>query len=134
MPGFPDKFTPFYVAPPGSFVSGATATAAGTVMRFLRHFTKDSLNREVLWDKQMNVPSGWSPQRGAEPILERFVHYFYRKRQFIDGVEPGRTIPETKFSDGFEVETMKRDTPMTTGQSRRLAKVERLAAARSASA
>jgi len=134
MPGFPDKFSPFLVAPPGSFVSGLTSTAMGTVVRFLRHFTKDSLNREVLWDKQLNVPSGWAPQRGAEPFLERFVNFFYRRRQFVNSVEPGRTIPETKFSDGFEVENMKRETPKTSGQARRLARTERLAAARTARA
>ena len=134
MPGFPDKFSPFYVSPPGSVISSTSSMAMGTLMRFLRHFTRGSLNREVLWDKQRDVPSGWAPQHGAEPFVERFIHFFYRRRQFHDAVQPGRTIPETQFHDGFEVETMKRDVPAGSGQARRLAKVERQAASRSARA
>ncbi len=136
MPGFPDKFAPFYASPPGSFVSSTTASTIGTVMRFMRTFTKNSLNRAPLWDKTNQLPSGWALERRPEPFLERFVHFFYRKRQLINSIEPGRTVPETKFRDGWEVPTLDEGNRggvggygEIPGQARRLAKVARDAAA-----
>ncbi|MDQ6801408.1 MAG: hydrogenase expression protein HypE [Acidobacteriota bacterium] len=109
MPGFPDKFSPFYKRPPGSAVSTAIATTSGTAMRFLRSFTRDSLNRESMWHSKGEIPSGWAAERRPEPLIERFVHYFYRMRQFSNSKAPGRNTPETKFRDGFEVEPVKRN-------------------------
>ncbi|HXI13407.1 MAG TPA: hydrogenase expression protein HypE [Thermoanaerobaculia bacterium] len=135
MPGFPDKFTPFYTAPPGSFFSAATATTTGKIVRFLRSFTKSSGNRSVLWDKQNSMPSGWAMQARPEGYLEQFVHHFYRKRQLSSSLEPGRTIPETQFRDGYEVPRMAEqkevghgDMPVISGQERRRAKLARDAA------
>ncbi len=133
MPGFPDKFSPFYQQPPGSAVSSTMATASGKVMRLLRSFTQHSANRETSWHPKSEIPSGWALQRRPEQLIERFVHYFYRKRQFANSVEPGREMPETKFRGGFEVETIKRkraqgdEEPehMQWGYQRRRAKLER---------
>ncbi len=132
MPGFPDKFTPFYAAPPGSFVSSATAVTMGTVMRFLRGFTKNSANRSVLWDKQNQVPSGWAMEKRPEPLLEQFVHYFYRKRQMVDTVEPGKQAQDSKSQDGYEVRQMEEqksvghsDMPVISGAERRRIKQAR---------
>lgn len=111
MPGFPDKFSPFYKRPPGSTVSSTMATAAGTVMRFLRSFTRDAMNRESMWHAKGEIPSGWAPQRRPEPVAERFVHYFYRMRQFANAKAPGRNTPETRYRDGWEVEPVRRQQP-----------------------
>ena len=103
MPGFPDKFSPFYKRPPGSMASSTIAKASGTVVRFLRSFTRNSLNRETMWGPKGEIPSGWAAERRPEPIAERFVHYLYRMRQLTGAKAPGRDTSQTKFRDGFEV-------------------------------
>jgi len=71
MPGFPDKFTPFYKRPPGSTVSAGAARLIGGVMRPLRQFTNADLNREVRWDLEGEGPSGWAKaQPEPNPLFE----------------------------------------------------------------
>ena len=135
MPGFPDKFTPFYTKPPGASVSSMTSQTVGGMVRFLRSFTRHSLDREVLWDKVVDIPSGWAPQRRPEPVYEKLVHFLYRKRQHMTSPVPGRTQEVTKFRDGWEVENMKRDVTSgdnarKSGQLRRQEKLQHDAAGR----
>ncbi len=78
MPGFPDKFTPFYKASPGSAVSSTASRMLGSVIRPLRQITNDHLNREVRWDRQEDVPTGWSHQ-GPNRLAEKVIHRFYDK-------------------------------------------------------
>ncbi|MBA3412497.1 MAG: hydrogenase expression protein HypE [Actinobacteria bacterium] len=78
MPGFPDKFTPFYKAPPGTMVSGTGAKILGGFVRPLRLITQRKLNREVRWDTKQGAgaPPGW----GAAPhstIIDKFTDTFY---------------------------------------------------------
>jgi len=49
MPGFPDKFMPFMDEPPGAKVSSAMSGLYGGVVRSLRHFTNDTVNKEPKW-------------------------------------------------------------------------------------
>jgi hydrogenase small subunit len=85
MPGFPDKFTPFYKTPPGSRVSTTAARALGSVMRPLRKFTNEHLNREVRWDLHDETPSGWAKQKGEPGLLDEIGHKFYdRLRRSTD--------------------------------------------------
>ncbi len=77
MPGFPDKFTPFYKAPPGSRVSTAASTALGRIIKPLRMFTNDHLNREVRWDVEGAVPSGWSAERSEPGKVREAGHKAY---------------------------------------------------------
>src|SRR5215472_445071 len=138
MPGFPDKFSPFYKKPPGSTASSSTATFYGKAARFLRGVTQRYRNREKRWDRISDVPSGWARQKESSRWLDRFVDYLYAKVQHFGVVEPGRKIPETKYRDGWEVETKKREPresegEMKWGQARRRAKIEREAAAKKAS-
>ncbi len=77
MPGFPDKFTPFYKAPPGSRVSTLASTAVGRLIRPLRMFTNDHLNREVRWDVEGEVPSGWSAERLEPGVMREAGHKAY---------------------------------------------------------
>jgi hydrogenase small subunit len=78
MPGFPDKFTPFYKRPPGSTVSTLASRTLGTFVRPLRRFTNAHLNREPRWDLHGEVPSGWARER-SEPtwFAENFIQSFY---------------------------------------------------------
>jgi hydrogenase small subunit len=130
MPGFPDKFTPFYKQPPGSAVSTATSTTSGKPLRFLRSITREHQNRETHWDKLGDIPSGWALQRHKELLFARLVDFFYRKAQFANAVPPGRTLPETQYRDGWEVAAKQQRTEpeggeLQWGYARRRAKLER---------
>jgi hydrogenase small subunit len=77
MPGFPDRFTPFYKRAPGSAVSTTASRLVGGVMRPLRRFTNSNLNREVRWDAQGFVPSGWSREQKEPGAAVTLGHRFY---------------------------------------------------------
>lgn len=102
MPGFPDRFAPFYKRPPGSAVSTNTARSVGSFVRPLRRLTMQYQNREPLWDKMEHVPSGWGHVPEPGPV-KAAMHYFYEKLQFYNSEKPGRTKPEEKYPDGYEV-------------------------------
>lgn len=85
MPGFPDKFTPFYKSPPGSLVSSTVSKMVGSVMRPLRKFTNDHLNREVRWDQAGESPNPWSKQEQQPGLVDAAAHRFYdRMRRSTD--------------------------------------------------
>lgn len=134
MPGFPDKFSPFYAPPPGSMISTTGSKSLGLVTRFLRRMTQHSHNREPHWDDVQEIPSGWALERGKQPIYERVVHRLYHAMQFWGGKEPGRNTPETSFRQGFEVAPVKKTEAKGTkkeagelkwGYARRRMKLER---------
>jgi len=77
MPGFPDKFTPFYRRPPGSFASTSTSRMVGSLIRPLRKFSNNNLNREVRWDIEGAVPSGWAREQSEPSAVSRINHRFY---------------------------------------------------------
>jgi hydrogenase small subunit len=137
MPGFPDKFSPFYKTPPGSTGSSAASTAYGKLIRSLRGITLRYRNREKHWDMVGDVPSGWALQRETTPAFERLVDRVYTKLEYLGGVQPGRTVPETRYRDDYEVAHKKREEAqggkaeageMKWGFARRRAKLEREAA------
>jgi hydrogenase small subunit len=78
MPGFPDRFSPFYRMPPGANLSTTGAKFTGLFIRPLRRLTQQFQGRERRWDRAGEVPSGWGhvPEPGAGP---RALHYFYEK-------------------------------------------------------
>jgi len=90
MPGFPDKFSPFYKSPPGSFVSSNTSRTVGLGIRKLRDVSRRNLNREVIWDRAGKTSSGWNfadKQKGG--AMDDVIHYFYEKWQFWGTAKPG---------------------------------------------
>lgn len=90
MPGFPDKFSPFYGKAPGSTLSSAASGAYGKAIRFLRRITMEHQNRTSRWDEEEDIPSGWALEKDEETKFAQFVDYFYRKAQFWNAVKPGR--------------------------------------------
>ena len=89
MPGFPDRFAPFYATPPGSLVSTNTARTYGAVVRRLRRMTMAYHNREPRWDKEHKVPSGWGNVQ--EPtIMKAAIHTLYEKLQFWSSPKPNQ--------------------------------------------
>ncbi|MGI8676866.1 MAG: hypothetical protein ACR2JT_08050 [Nocardioidaceae bacterium] len=77
MPGFPDKFTPFYKRPPGSMASTVVSRMVGSVIRPLRKFSNNNLNREVRWDRQHATPSAFSREKSEPSALAHVNHKFY---------------------------------------------------------
>jgi len=85
MPGFPDKFTPFYKRPPGSLASTTVSRMVGSVIRPLRKFSNNNLNREVRWDREGTSPTAFSREKDEPSLLADVGHKFYDKmRRFSD--------------------------------------------------
>jgi len=63
MPGFPDKFMPFMDEPPGSRVSTAASGLYGSVIRSLRGWTVDTLEKEPKWRRPgRELTTGYQPK------------------------------------------------------------------------
>jgi hydrogenase small subunit len=62
MPGFPDKFMPFMDEPPGSKVSTGATGVYGSVIRTLRGFTNDTVDKEPKWrHRGRDLSTGYRP-------------------------------------------------------------------------
>ena len=77
MPGFPDKFTPFYKRAPGSMVSTSMSRVVGGIIRPLRLYTNEHLNREVRWALHKETPTGWARQKPEPGPLREAGHKLY---------------------------------------------------------
>src|SRR5262245_39207396 len=89
MPGFPDKFSPFYKTPPGAAVSTLAARTVGGVIRRLRRLSNREGNREHRWDVLGDVPSGWA-HVPPQTAMDKTIKYFYTKWQHMGAKKPGR--------------------------------------------
>jgi hydrogenase small subunit len=89
MPGFPDKFSPFYKVPPGAIFSTFAAKGVGAVVRRLRRLSNREGSREHRWDVLQEVPSGWAHVR-AQSATDRAIKYFYARWQQLGAKKPGR--------------------------------------------
>src|ERR671932_2737905 len=101
MPGFPDKFTPFYKKAPGSTVSTSLSRLVGRmIVRPLRLYTNEHLNRETRWDLHHHTPTGWARERPEPGPLRETGHKFYDAlrrrgdRGKKDAPEWGKRMPE----------------------------------------
>jgi hydrogenase small subunit len=99
MPGFPDKFSPFYKAPPGSVISTNASRFLGSIVRPLRRISQRERNREIRWHDV--VPSGWATASGKMTLSHRIMEFFYEKWQFWGANRPGRHLPEEQFPSGY---------------------------------
>lgn len=89
MPGFPDKFSPFYKAPPGGVISTSLSRGVGGVIRRLRRLSNRHANRERRWDVTKEIPSGWANVPGTTIGLQ-IMELFYQKWQHWGARKPGR--------------------------------------------
>lgn len=98
MPGFPDRFAPFYQRAPGTLVSSSASRTNGSVVRNLRRMTMQHLNRTTRWDREDGaIPSGWG--HVAKPNwFQRMEHKFYERLQWMRGGQP---VGETTFSSFY---------------------------------
>jgi hydrogenase small subunit len=99
MPGFPDKFTPFYKKAPGSTVSTTSSRLVGSFIRPLRRISQLDRSRENRWHTR--TPSGWAMQYDAPTLTDRVVDFFYSKLQYFGGELPGRQKPVEKYRSGY---------------------------------
>jgi hydrogenase small subunit len=90
MPGFPDKYSPFYKAPPGSAISGGISKVTGGAIRRLRRMSMANGNREPLWDNAGDVASGWGLAGSIENPVAKVNSYFYKKLQYRGSVDQGK--------------------------------------------
>ena len=89
MPGFPDKFSPFYKTPPGAALSTLAAKGVGAVVRRLRRLSNREANREHRWDVTNDVPSGWA-HVPPQTKTDRTIKFFYSMWQHLGTKKPGR--------------------------------------------
>jgi hydrogenase small subunit len=85
MPGFPDKYSPFYKAPPGSAISGTTSRVTGGAIRRLRRMSMANGNTTPIWDNAHEVPSAWGRESSKNPLL-KVNSFFYKKLQYSGSV------------------------------------------------
>lgn len=93
MPGFPDKFSPFYKTPPGSLLSSTGAKLTGYPIRFLRGLTRADANREPRWDAAREVPSGWGHVGEPSPF-RKLMKLLYTLQRLRGAEPPGRDRDE----------------------------------------
>jgi hydrogenase small subunit len=101
MPGFPDKFSPFYTAAPGSALSGTGVAFYGAIIRRLRRSSIERGNRTPLWDNAGEVPSAWAAERSQPRLAARFERFFYQRLQYRGSVHQGdrnarQPLPKTR--------------------------------------
>jgi hydrogenase small subunit len=90
MPGFPDKFSPFYKAPPGSAISGGISRTTGAMIRRLRRLTMRTDNLEPLWDKTGEVPTAWAVEARKPTTASKVAGFFYKRLQYSGTVDQGK--------------------------------------------
>ena len=90
MPGFPDKFAPFYKTPAGATVSSNISRTTGRFIRALRKFSNRQLNREPRWDWEgiKDPVSGWSQAGGSLTVGDSAMHAFYERMQYAGSPKP----------------------------------------------
>ncbi|MDQ3647012.1 MAG: hydrogenase expression protein HypE [Actinomycetota bacterium] len=87
MPGFPDKYSPFYKSPPGSAISGTVSRVTGGGIRRLRRLSMRKGNHTVIWDNAGTVASGWGVgHNGEKTPLDKVNAFFYNRLQYRGSV------------------------------------------------
>jgi hydrogenase small subunit len=90
MPGFPDKFSPFYKSAPGSAISGGVSKVTGGAIRRLRRMSMKAGNSEPMWDKAGEIPSGWAGGASGPGAVGRANAFFYKKLQYHGSVNQAK--------------------------------------------
>jgi len=107
MPGFPDKYAPFYKAPPGSAISGGISKVYGGAIRRLRRMSMKTGNREPMWDNADEIPSAFAAAKGPRSGTDRFAAYFYKKLQYNGTVHHGKRYKKQPLPKSRDILTQK---------------------------
>ena len=81
MPGFPDKFAPFFAAPPGSFLSATTSRTVGAFIRRFRTLSMRDKQMSPRWESERDLASGWARYQTTPVGALKVAHRFYEKVQ-----------------------------------------------------
>jgi hydrogenase small subunit len=103
MPGFPDKFSPFYKRPPGSALSSTMAHSYGAHIRRLRRLSLRSRNREPLWDQTGHVPSAFASEASKPSLTARLEGFFYKKLQYHGSVNQAKRYEEQPVPESLDI-------------------------------
>ena len=103
MPGFPDKFSPFYKAPPGSMISGGMSRTTGAAIRRLRRLTMQADNREPLWDKVGEVPTAWARHGSGPTATAKVMGYFYNRLKYKGTVDQGKRYKSQPTPESYDI-------------------------------
>jgi hydrogenase small subunit len=107
MPGFPDKFSPFYKAPPGSAISGVISRTTGVAIRRLRRLSQNNLNRTPIWDRAGEVPTAYASAMSKPNPVAKVEKYFYKTLQYrgsVDLAKRNERQPQPKTMNFYEGE------------------------------
>jgi hydrogenase small subunit len=69
MPGFPEKFMPFMNQPPGSLLSSHAIKSYGSMIRALRSFTQNSMNKVPSWRRRNGESAAQDKVAEHEPSV-----------------------------------------------------------------
>ena len=94
MPGFPDKFSPFYKAPPGSALSGGLSRTYGAGIRRLRRMSMRNDNREPIWDRTGEVPSAFAVEHRKPTTTSKVAGFFYKRLQYSGSVNQAKRFKD----------------------------------------
>jgi hydrogenase small subunit len=103
MPGFPDKYAPFYKSPPGSFLSGSVSKVYGGGIRRLRRMSMKSGNSEPIWDNAHEVPSAWARAIGGKTPVDRAMGYFYKNLQYHGSAHLGKKGQKQPLPESLDI-------------------------------
>jgi hydrogenase small subunit len=103
MPGFPDKFVPFYEPPPGSSLSSGASKTYGALIRRLRRMTVRSGNREPLWDNVGEIPSGWAREHSGMTRTAKVAKFFYQRLQYAGSVDQAKRNKRQPIPSSYDV-------------------------------
>ncbi|MGH2768589.1 MAG: hydrogenase expression protein HypE [Candidatus Methylomirabilales bacterium] len=81
MPGFPDKFSPMYSAPPGSMISSTTSRVVGGFIRRMRRMTMADKNVSARWENTKESSSGFARYLTQPVGAQKIIHKMYRALQ-----------------------------------------------------
>ena len=91
MPGFPDKYSPFYKSPPGSAISGTVSRMTGGGIKRLRRLSMRKGNHTGIWDNTHAVASGWGiAHNGEKTPVDKANAFFYNKLQYRGSINHAR--------------------------------------------
>jgi hydrogenase small subunit len=104
MPGFPDKYAPFYKTPPGSFLSGTVSKVYGSGIRRLRRLSVKSGNTvPTNWDNAHEVPTPWARAYGGKTPVDKVESFFYRKLQYHGSADLRKKARETPLPQTMDI-------------------------------
>ncbi len=103
MPGFPDKYSPFYKTAPGSALSGGISKVSGGGIRRLRRLSMRKLNRETLWDQTGEVPSAWASEHAKPTQTDKAISYFYKRLQYHDSVDQSKRHKQQPVPNSLDI-------------------------------